>query len=32
MSRFTAGKVNIGLEVEKEFDGKTYKGWVRSTT
>ncbi|CAL5223279.1 g5767 [Coccomyxa viridis] len=22
------GKVNIGLEVEKEFDGKTYKGWV----
>lgn len=23
-----AGKVNIGLEVEKEFDGMRYKGWV----
>ena len=24
-----AGKGDIGLEVEKEFDGNTYKGWVK---
>ena len=26
-----AGKVNIGLEVEKEFGGKRFKGWVSTT-